>query len=102
MYLLYAHLVSPVVEPSQLTAQEPRYESSPSDSVESQPTAHDATAAEFLPDQNWAQDAENHFKIGDMYVYANRVDHEGGNAQVRFSPFALVWKNPKGKPDEPH
>lgn len=114
MYLLYAHLVSPIVEPTQLTAQEPPYNSQ-IDPEESRPGDQDSVAAEFLPDQDWAKDAANQFRIGDMFLYANtveqepanghdaakNVDQQGGNAQVRFRPFALVWKNPKGKSGEP-
>lgn len=117
MYLLYAHLVSPIVEPTQLTAQEPKFVSTPGDSEESHPGDQDSVAAEFLPDQDWAKDAANQFRIGDMFLYANSVEQEradgvgpdaakgadpqGGLAQIRFRPFALVWKNPKGKSGEP-
>lgn len=115
MYLLYAHLVSPIVEPTQLTAQEPQYSSPTEGTEESRPGDQDSVAAEFLPDQDWAKDAANQFRIGDMFLYANTVeqepangndaaknaDQQGGNAQVRFRPFALVWKNPKGKSGEP-
>lgn len=116
MYLLYAHLVSPIVEPTQLTAQEPQFVAPTSDSEESRPGDQDSVAAEFLPDQDWAKDAANQFRIGDMFLYANSVeqeaansvgsdlarspDQQGGLAQVRFKPFALVWKNPNGKSGE--
>lgn len=109
VYLLYAHFISPIIEPSQLTAREPQAVVSQTEPDEFQPGAHHSMATEFLPDQDWAKTAENQFKVGDMFLYANTVeqnsggspDKQGGQAEIRFKPFALVWKNPKGKPDDP-
>lgn len=113
-YLLYAQFVSPAVEPQQLTAKEHTLLDHQPDLAEAAPglqDEHHALAAEFLPDQDWAKDADNKFTFGDIYIYTNKVEQLDQNAagdanpaaarsEMRFKPFALVWKNPKGKPEE--
>ena len=113
-YLLYAQFVSPTVEPPQLTAKEPNLLNPQPEQAESLAGLHDehhAMATEFLPGQDWAKDADNKLTFGDIYVYTNQIEQvevkgagvgpNGVLSEMRFKPFALVWKNPKGKPDEP-
>lgn len=113
-YLLYAQFVSPTVEPKQLTAKEPDLLAplpGPAETRTQLEDEHHAVASEFLPGQDWAKDADNKFTFGDIYIYTNKVeqlapagagsaDQSGAKSEMRFTPFALVWKNPKGKPDE--
>ena len=112
-YLLYAQFVSPAVEPPQLTAKEVNLLAPTPEHSESRPALqdeHHTLATEFLPDQDWAKDADNKFTFGDIYIYTNKVeqldapagagDPAGGRSEMRFKPFALVWKNPNGKPGE--
>lgn len=97
---MYAHFVSPIVEPRQLTAQEPLALDYPQQESIRRFGAHDAIAEEFLPDLAWAKNAANQFQIGDMFVYANKIEQHPGKSEMRFEPFAMVWKNPKAKPGE--
>ena len=97
---MYAHFVSPIVEPRQLTAQQPLpLNHFPQESVR-RSGVHDAIAEEFLSDLAWVKNAANQFQIGDMFLYANTIEQHPGKSEMRFEPFAMVWKNPKAKPGE--
>ncbi len=113
-YLLYAQFVSPTVEPQQLTAKTPALLAEQPDHPEARTELHDehhAVATEFLPSEDWAKSADNKFTFGDIYIYTNKVEQLAPNAagggepsgiksEMRFTPFALVWKNPNGKTGE--
>lgn len=107
IYLLYAHLVSPVIEPTQLAGKEPQYVLPATDPEDPRPSEQVAVAMEHLPNHDWVKGADNTFRIGDIYIYANKVEQgehvqeEGRGFQIRFSPFALVWTNPQAQPGDP-
>ncbi|MES2789807.1 MAG: hypothetical protein V4719_09305 [Planctomycetota bacterium] len=113
-YWLYAHFVSPVVEPKQLTTKTPNLLAQLPEQAGTRTDLHDehhAAATQFLPGQDWAKDADSKLKFGDILVYTNEIGQVPGNSgangglpsnsAMQLKPFALVWQNPNAKPGEP-
>lgn len=102
LYLLYARYVSPLVEPVQLASATLNVVPAPTISERETPASEHHTVAEaFLPNQDWAKTADNQYRVGDMFLYAMEVEQLNDRAEIRFRPFAMVWKNPKAKAGEP-
>jgi hypothetical protein len=102
LYFLYARYVSPLVEPSQL-AGEPSASAPAAAGIEREATTseHLEVAKAFLPNQDWAKTADNRYRVGDMFLYAMVVEQLNDRAEIKFRPFAMVWKNPNAKPGDP-
>ena len=45
----------------------------------------------FLPEQGWATQSPYMARSGQAFIYTQSVDHQMGDARVRFTPFAMIW-----------
>lgn len=96
LYVLYAQFVTPRIEPfavsrpvSPMQRLATAADTRPLDNVE--------VARDVLADQPWTATAEIQLQFGDMYLYANRCDQLEKLGEVRFEPFAVVWKKMQGQ-----
>lgn len=101
LYCLYARFITPWLEPAEQTSRQAQVVPVETDPAEFSTGVQRNLAERFLPDQDWAKIAENQFCFGDLYIYTNLVEENSEKGEIKFSPFAMIWKNPHGDPDEP-
>jgi hypothetical protein len=87
-YAVYAALIRPLVVVPELPAQ--------SDTVSQHPVAHRPVenvrvAQSYLSEQSWAAESQYMMRSGQTFIYTQRFEHQQGDPQIRFVPFAMVW-----------
>ncbi len=96
VYEAYAVFVSPWFSPRVDIVKEEKHVEEP---AAPKPAENRRQAELYLSDQTWASDSKYQFRSDTGYYYFMEWDTVEPTGQVRFQPFAMIWR-PKGHPPE--
>ncbi len=96
-YEAYALFVSPWFSPR--VEPVPEGGIKVTESVPAKPAENRRQAETYLSDQAWASDSKYQFRSDTGFFYFNEWEKVEPTGQVRFKPFAMIWR-PKGHPPD--
>ena len=89
VYALYAMFVSPLFSPEYLEGPQSQ---SAAANIAPPPPENRRQAERHLAAQPWAADAKYQLRTDEAFVYAEEWERVEPTGDVRFKPFAMIWK----------
>jgi len=99
LFLLYAMIVSPRVEPRLLQAPAAVTAGMTMEAA-GRPLENMRLAQLYLTQQPWARNANYQLRLGDMFIFTQMWEKQPQSAEIRFTPFAMIRVRANGAPDE--